>query len=253
LFNIITTPDIMPILSAGGHDSPAEGACVMEYQALLAGEPFSDNPQCVDEALCGWMISVNDTMADQDRHRLVPFLGRAIGLVAPGKPPIGEMTYHFAFGTQRPRLNGPAGKALRDEIDKCLRCSYVQLCDDHVSEIREAVRAKNLVKGMDLLHERVIKAKQKYALQAKKLRTLVLVKLADFLGTKPVWESTQLPVNAMEWNGWFHSNLEDWANERGLDHECMVDEVVDRAIEMTEAVHKAYEEAMAEFGWEVKR
>ena len=31
-------------LSRGKHDSPDEGACVMELASMLAGEDFSDHP-----------------------------------------------------------------------------------------------------------------------------------------------------------------------------------------------------------------
>ena len=31
-------------LSRGAHESPAEGACVIELASMLAGEEFSDDP-----------------------------------------------------------------------------------------------------------------------------------------------------------------------------------------------------------------
>ena len=33
-------------LSRGKHASPRSGACVMELASMLAGEPFSDRPDC---------------------------------------------------------------------------------------------------------------------------------------------------------------------------------------------------------------
>ena len=73
----------MPVLSRGRHRGPARGACFLEYTALLAGEPFSDHPACVDGELAAVLRHANDRLSDDDRFRLTPLLGRAIGLVVP--------------------------------------------------------------------------------------------------------------------------------------------------------------------------
>ncbi|MGY1695422.1 hypothetical protein ACI780_10955 [Geodermatophilus sp. SYSU D00814] len=75
-------PDSLPVLSRGRHRSPAHGACFLEYTALLAGEPFGDAPRCVDEQLAAVLRHANDVLSAADRPRLLPLLGRAIGLVA---------------------------------------------------------------------------------------------------------------------------------------------------------------------------
>jgi hypothetical protein len=54
---------------------------------MLAGEPFSDSPACVDRELAAVLRHANDLLADGDRPRLVPLLGRAVGLVV--RPPAG--------------------------------------------------------------------------------------------------------------------------------------------------------------------
>jgi hypothetical protein len=79
-------PDGMPVLSRGKHRNPARGACFMEYTALLAGEPFSDAPRCVDRELAAVLRHANDTLSDADRPRLLPLLGRSIGLAV--RPPV---------------------------------------------------------------------------------------------------------------------------------------------------------------------
>lgn len=91
-------PDGLPVLGRGRHRTPARGACFLEYTALLAGEPFSDEPACVDRELAGVLRHANDVLADADRPRLVPLLGRAVGLVVP--PPA---------GLPDPRLADPVG------------------------------------------------------------------------------------------------------------------------------------------------
>lgn len=58
-------------------------ACSTEYTALLAGEPFSDAPACVDGELAAVLRHANDRMSAADRSRLLPLLGRAIGLAVP--------------------------------------------------------------------------------------------------------------------------------------------------------------------------
>src|SRR5689334_25425534 len=84
-------PDGMPVLSRGKHRNPARGACFMEYTALLAGEPFSDAPRSVDAELAAVLRHANDTLSDADRPRLLPQLGRAIGLaVRPAALPSGQ-------------------------------------------------------------------------------------------------------------------------------------------------------------------
>src|SRR5215210_7398312 len=75
-------PDSLPLLSRGGHKHVSRGACFMEYTALLAGEPFSDRPGCVDPELAAVMRHANDRLSDADRARLLPLLGRSIGLGA---------------------------------------------------------------------------------------------------------------------------------------------------------------------------
>ena len=54
--------DFLPVLSRGKHRHPSRGACFMEYTALLAGEPFSDRPECVDPTLAAILRSANDSL-----------------------------------------------------------------------------------------------------------------------------------------------------------------------------------------------
>jgi hypothetical protein len=67
-----TGPDALPILCAGEHRNPRDGACVMEYVSVLAGERFGDHPRCVHPALAGLARAVNDRIHDDAmRSRLV--------------------------------------------------------------------------------------------------------------------------------------------------------------------------------------
>jgi hypothetical protein len=79
-------PDGLPVLRRGRHKNPSRGACFMEYTALLAGEPFTDGPLCVDGELAAVLRDANDILSDADRALLVPLLGRAIGLAVESPP-----------------------------------------------------------------------------------------------------------------------------------------------------------------------
>jgi hypothetical protein len=81
-----TVPTAMPVLSRGKHRNPSRGACFMEYTSVLAGEPFTDEPRCVDGELAAVLRGANDKLSDTDRSLLLPLLGRAIG-VAVERPP----------------------------------------------------------------------------------------------------------------------------------------------------------------------
>src|SRR4051812_32282685 len=85
----VRTPEGMPVLTKGRHRSPRDGACLMEYVSVLAGENFSDRPRCVDPLIVRLAWTVNDASDDELRgllSELAPSLiGTANGgpLVAP--------------------------------------------------------------------------------------------------------------------------------------------------------------------------
>jgi hypothetical protein len=83
----VMVPAAMPVLGRGKHRDPSRGACFMEYTSLLAGEPFTDAPRCVDGELAAVLRAANDQLSDVNRPLLVPLLGRAIGLAVEPPPP----------------------------------------------------------------------------------------------------------------------------------------------------------------------
>lgn len=72
-------PDFLPTLSAGSHDAEHGEACVMEYVSLLAGEEWSDRPECTHPLLAHEARTTNDLLRESDRTRLVPLIGRLFG------------------------------------------------------------------------------------------------------------------------------------------------------------------------------
>jgi hypothetical protein len=71
-------------LTPGRHGSPGEGACVVELASILAAEPFSDQPRCVDPVIASYLRAWNDRVAYADRQRLAPFATRIIDSRMPG-------------------------------------------------------------------------------------------------------------------------------------------------------------------------
>jgi hypothetical protein len=66
-------------LSQGKHRDPDHGACVMELASMLAGEPFSDRPRCVDPVIAGFLRTYNDGIDDKRRQDLYPLAAAVVG------------------------------------------------------------------------------------------------------------------------------------------------------------------------------
>ncbi|MEO5921090.1 MAG: hypothetical protein ABIQ01_08100 [Pseudolysinimonas sp.] len=73
-------PAVMPRLSSGAHRSPRRGACFMEFVSYLAGERWSDHPECTDPVLASLARGVNDNLSDARRDGIVHEIPRVIGL-----------------------------------------------------------------------------------------------------------------------------------------------------------------------------
>lgn len=73
-------PDFMPMLDDGAHTNPSQGACVMEYISVLAGEKWSDLPSCTKPHVARMAQWVNDYLPEGERNDfllpLVPILMR---------------------------------------------------------------------------------------------------------------------------------------------------------------------------------
>lgn len=67
-------------LEKGSHD-PNDGhrMCVMEAVAYVAGEPWSDQPQCASRVLGAFLRTYNDQVDHATRQSLVPYIYRLAG------------------------------------------------------------------------------------------------------------------------------------------------------------------------------
>lgn len=70
-------------LSKGRHNSPDEGACVMELASMLAGEPFSDHPVSVCPVIGSCLRAYNDWIDDDRRQDLYRYASEVVGTRAP--------------------------------------------------------------------------------------------------------------------------------------------------------------------------
>ncbi|WP_336033645.1 hypothetical protein [Geodermatophilus sp. FMUSA9-8] len=148
-------PDSLPVLGRGRHRTPARGACFLEYTALLAGEAFTDAPRCVDAELAVVLRHANDVLSDADRPRLLPLLGRAIGLVAHGPatgPAAGRLRRRVAQD-----LAAAIGSTLSAEELRWVRAGAVDrlfwsLMFEPVPVSTSPAWVARLVERLDLLH-----------------------------------------------------------------------------------------------------
>jgi hypothetical protein len=67
------------VLDKGSHRSPADGMCVMEAVSFLAGEDFTDAPECTSPVIRAFLVSWNDVLSDDDRQALKRYVPLVIG------------------------------------------------------------------------------------------------------------------------------------------------------------------------------
>ena len=69
-------------LARGRHQSPDQGACVMELASMLAAEPFSDHPRSVCPVLAAFLRAYNDGLPDDRRQDLYEYAAKVVGSVS---------------------------------------------------------------------------------------------------------------------------------------------------------------------------
>ncbi len=71
-------------LSRGWHDSPDEGACVLELASMLAGEEFGDEPVSVCPVIAMLLRKHNDSIDDERRQDLYAYAAKVVASRSPG-------------------------------------------------------------------------------------------------------------------------------------------------------------------------
>jgi hypothetical protein len=66
-------------LEPGRHRSADDGVCVVELASMVAGERFSDRPDCVCDVIAAFLRTWNDGVSYADRQRLEPYAALVVG------------------------------------------------------------------------------------------------------------------------------------------------------------------------------
>ena len=67
-------------LDSGSHEYIRYGMCVMEAVSYVAGEPWSDSPECACPVIAAFLRSWNDALPDDQRNDLLrPLIPLLIG------------------------------------------------------------------------------------------------------------------------------------------------------------------------------
>lgn len=98
-------------LGRGAHDSFTSGAGVMEAVSYVAGEPFSDHPQCASPVLSALLRAWNDCLDDDARQRLKPYVARLVGTAGSDRDELvrREMVWEWLLSTLVPKWLETAG------------------------------------------------------------------------------------------------------------------------------------------------
>ena len=68
------------VLGNGSHEKEQHVFCVMEAVAYVAGEDWSDSPQCASPVIAAFLRSWNDSLGDEPRNRLLkPLIPLLVG------------------------------------------------------------------------------------------------------------------------------------------------------------------------------
>jgi hypothetical protein len=71
------------VLDDGTHVSHEEGMCLLEAVSYVAGEDFTDHPECVSLVLAEFGRYLNDDLPFEPRQQLIPLIPKLIGTVNP--------------------------------------------------------------------------------------------------------------------------------------------------------------------------
>lgn len=113
-------PTLVPMLTRGKHRSPRKGACFMEFASYLAGERWSDHPQCTHALLAAVARLVNDNTSDPSRQRLTGLIPSVIGLTS-DDPRWNAVIARRAAVTALPRVSFEHQRALAVGVLTCER------------------------------------------------------------------------------------------------------------------------------------
>lgn len=123
----------LPVLSCGKHNDPRDGACLMEYVSVLAGEKFSDRPSCTDRLLSHLARMVNDATSTPARPALARLAADMVG-TARADAHVHEEMVQTCFAALREQRSAP--QPSRGRVSALMRSKTARRRD-----VERAVRA----------------------------------------------------------------------------------------------------------------
>lgn len=129
------------VLAKGGHGSIEQGACLLEAASYIAGERWSDQPQCVSVVLGAFGRRLNDNCTDEERQQLKPFIPRLLNTADDGKD--GARAFLAADWLVRdalPRLLETFGRAEEAQQLRALAAITDRQTDKDARPVVQAIR-----------------------------------------------------------------------------------------------------------------
>lgn len=99
------TLDLATLMLEKGAHNPDHTFCVMEAVAYIAGEDWSDSPQCVSPVIGAFLRNWNDSVDEAFRQRLKPYIERVLDTRT---PPADEETRAWLATDWLVRVQAPA-------------------------------------------------------------------------------------------------------------------------------------------------
>ena len=102
------------VLRSGAHPAAADGVSLMEAVSALAGEPWSNSPNCTSAVIAAYARSLSDWLSDDARQRLKPYIPRLIATAAPDL----ELRRAFACADAAVRVFAPLAFAAAGLVEE---------------------------------------------------------------------------------------------------------------------------------------
>ena len=140
-------------LSKGKHD-PDSTFCVMEMVAYVAGEPWTDTPECASPVLTKYCQVINDSAPDEIRQKLKPYVLRLIGSRDEAK----EMRRMFLLTDRAVWVFVPLALEVAQLADEATKLRDLPPITDATSAARAASAADSAARAANKIWAEALKA-----------------------------------------------------------------------------------------------
>ena len=122
------------VLRSGAHPAAADGVSLMEAVSALAGEPWSNSPNCTSAVIAAYARSLNDWLPDDARQQLKPYIPRLVGTAAPDL----ELRRAFACADAAVRVFAPLAFAAAGLVEEAAKLGALAPVDRESVESAES-------------------------------------------------------------------------------------------------------------------